>query len=521
MADSQLDFSKGDPALPLTSIARHAFRMAAASNLNHYYLPNGAEDSRYNRLEDIAQYFQQRGFLKKSFYRVSDKIVVTGGGTTEAYELVIRLLAQDLKKRMALTGETIKPVIVMPVPTYGLFFNSAREWGFELAFIERDMDEKDPAKYGGVDPQKLAALLADLDAQGKRVIAYYDSNPNNPLGCIRGRAETAALMSVISRHSAQQREHDNEDDKKLVEDIKRRGGTWKDMTHLTSWHGPASRIRVIDDIVYDGLEYAGQPKGCGFAELEDDAWGSPAHDTFTIAGPSKAGLVNLRAGIIISHGDALKLRSMQHSTSYSSSSVALHAVHAYFSNNEPFISQRKKHLDRMNAQHQFGGQFMKALIDGFDSVPDLTAHSRSRMVRLLARTDNISEGEARNRLARGIKGIRVITTPQAGFFHLIDFSGLRGRTYTYADTFLGSGDKVETFTFKNCTDIKRTFGSSGKIGFAYADWMGLDPKKPIVRATFAEKPEMIIAFVNRLSRVTETLFSADRQQPARRNAPAL
>src|ERR1700722_16606989 len=127
MAGSFLDFTKGDPAHGMPRLARHAFRKAA-NNLNHYYLPNAAGDSRYPLLKDIGDYFQRRGFLKHSFNAAGD-VLVTGGGTTEAYELIVRALAKDLKARAAETGEIFRPVIVMPVPTYGFFFNSAREWG--------------------------------------------------------------------------------------------------------------------------------------------------------------------------------------------------------------------------------------------------------------------------------------------------------------------------------------------------------------------------------------------------------
>jgi aspartate/methionine/tyrosine aminotransferase len=314
MADSLLDFTSGDPAQPLTSIARYAFRMAAKV-VHHYPLLDFVNDPRYAIIEDIAKYFQQRGFLKNSF--CSANVIVTGGGTTEAFELVIRLLACDVIDRLTATGDKIEPVIIMPVPTYGFFFNSPTQWGFELAVIERDMDAKDPASRGRVDPKKLAKLCTDLQRQGKRVVAYYDSNPNNPTGYIRQRKETSELMHVLAVHSMRQKEHDREVNKKRLDDMEKRGCTRQELMKAQMWRGPASRIRIIDDIVYDGLEYAGQPKGCGFAELDKDAWCSPASDTFTIAGPSKAGLVNLRAGVIISE-DAPRLRNMQLATSYSS-----------------------------------------------------------------------------------------------------------------------------------------------------------------------------------------------------------
>lgn len=515
MARPILDFSKGDPARALTGVARYAFRKAS-KNLNHYYLPNAAGDTRYPLLKEVSEYFKSRGFLNDSFF-AANNLLVTGGGTTEAYELIIRLLAKDLKERAAQTGETFKPVIVMPVPTYGFFFNSAREWGFELAFIERDMQSPEPAKRGGVDAKKLDALLTELGSQGKRVVAYYDSNPNNPLGRIRGHDETSAIMQVLFEHTYRQKKDDDKADNRRLDEMIKRGATDRELLSVTAWWGSASRIRVIDDLVYDGLEYADVPKGVGFGQLEDTAWGTPADDTFTITGPSKAGLVNLRAGLIVSKF-ATELRNMQLSTSYSSTDVAFHAVHAFYNDTEPFAAQRKKHLDRMNAEHRFNGQFMKSLIDGFGTTPELAKKDKERMIRLLARVDKISRSEARTRLENGIEGIKVITDPQAGFFHLLDYSNLIGRTYEYTpQTAMGQPLEKQTLVFKDSEDIKKTFGIAG-IGFAYADWMGLDPvTNPITRVTFAEPPEKIIALANRLSEVTKTLSPAPKAPVATEN----
>ncbi len=127
MTEPILDFSKGDPARALASVARYAFKNAA-KNLNHYYLPNAAGDTRYPLLKEVSEYFEKRGFLKKSFF-AANNLLVTGGGTTEAYELIIRLLAKDLKERAGETGETFKPVIVMPVPNLWFLFQKRQGMG--------------------------------------------------------------------------------------------------------------------------------------------------------------------------------------------------------------------------------------------------------------------------------------------------------------------------------------------------------------------------------------------------------
>ena len=501
MAGPILDFSKGDPLRPFKAVARHAFR-SAAENLNRYRpMQSPLADPWAPVLRDLTGYFNERGLLRGAHIAAGAHVLPTGGGTTEAYELIIRMLAADIRAREAESGEALRPVIVMPVPTYGFFFKSPREWGIEPVFIEREED-------GSLDPAKLAALLAKLESEGRHAAAFYDSNPNNPTGRIRGPEDTAALAQVMMEHAAAQGKRNEALDYRLLDAAKARGASDKELMSLTFWQGPASRIRIIDDMVYDGLEYAGQPKAFGFAQVKENAWGDPADMCFTIMGPSKAGLVSLRAGIIVATRNIITLRNTQLSTSYSAADTALHALHAYYSNKPPFARQREEHLRRLNAAHRFRGQLMKALIDGFDAVPELTEKEKARMVRLLARADNIPPGEARARLERGIEGIRVLTAPQSGFFHLIDFSGLRGRAYQFTPrTIWGKDLETKTHIFSDCEDVKRTFGIAG-LGFAYADWTGLDPARPVVRATFAETPQNIIAFANRLEEVTKTLAPA-------------
>lgn len=493
MSAKLLDFSKGDPLYPLTAVARHAFRAAAAGDLNHYYLPHSPfNDPRRPLLSDLAEYFKKRGFVKSSSIAF-ENIMITGGGTTEAYDLIVRTLAEDFKKHAQETGDPLKPVIIMPVPTYGFFFNSPRALGVETVFIKRDMD-----KGGRLDPEKLKTLLLNLKNEGKQAIAFYDSNPNNPLGHVRGREETAQIAQVIMEYNDIRRQHSNDLDNKRFQEIKRRGGDTKELLSIEYWSGPASSMRIIDDMVYDGLQYEGQQQPCGFAQIPGNAWGSPADLTFTIMGPSKAGLANLRAGIVISENDITALRNTQLSSSYSSTDLAAHAVHAFFSDREPFADMRKKHLKRMNAEHQFRGRLMKALIDGIGAVPDATQKDFRKMVRLLSKARNMSPAQARARLQRGIDGITVTTTPQAGFFHLLDFSGLKDRIYLHkATTCYGEEKAPVPLPFKGCDDIKNVFGTAA-IGFAYADWMGMDSKEPVVRATFAETPENIIALAYRL-----------------------
>ena len=49
---------------------------------------------------------------------------------------------------------------------------------------------------GALLPQDVRATFEQLDKQGKRIVAFYDCNPHNPLWLIRNREETEALATV-------------------------------------------------------------------------------------------------------------------------------------------------------------------------------------------------------------------------------------------------------------------------------------------------------------------------------------
>ena len=496
MDKRKLDMSLGDPLYPFRSAARYAFAQAARDLNKYQFMAQGRSQPEVERTyHAISDYFTARGIKPPDYTGLSySHFTMTGGGTTEAYNLVIQLLADDVREQNRKYQRGLKPVILMPIPTYGFFMRQPEREGIEVVTIERPLDGK-----GHITPELLKEALIKTYEKGQRVIAYYDSNPNNPLGIIRGEEETRALAQVFRDVKPYYKRDDERALEKWQEsqepyEYELLGQKFKGQRGQL-WDGPASRIRIIDDIVYDGLEY-GDKKPFAFAQIPQIY-----KDTFTLAGPSKAGLVNLRGGVVIGHDkDIYEIEKRRTEYNYFPARPTLAAMEAFYSPEEKFAQARTRHLARMNKEHRFRGLFMKALINGLSTLEEARADDKKKIISAYARIEKTTAKAARTALEKGIKNIKVITTPESGFFHLVDFSALRGGTYASSGKY-GEKDKK----FEGYYDILSVVSEEQQIGLASAGWMGMPGNTLLTRATFAAPLEDILEYTKRLRQVSRAV----------------
>lgn len=423
-----LNASKGDPLFPFHALANEAFRKTR-DGIHEYRFMNGRQsDPDVTRaIDTFHDYFTSRGLTSPGLCGVSARdVFVTGGGVTQAFATILRLLARDVarenrhKSRAGVNA--IRPAILMPMPTYGFFAQAVQAEGFTLIPVPRD-----PEQNGKLTPVALRRAIRKADDAGLRIVAYYDSNPNNPLGLVRGKAETLAIGTILQNLSTVYRDRDaaliaqTTRDNPMIDlgPMQMRAGSGY------RWDGPASRVRMIDDMVYDGLVYPGSEQPFAFAQHPDFT-----HDAATFFGLSKVGLANLRAGVIVaSERDFEGLRKMLMLDQYFPSKPALHALEGYFNAAAPETARRERHLARLNDNHRIRGILMKALINGIDTMPEATPADRRRVETMTMAHYCCDRDAARIKLNAALTGVRVVTTPQAGFFHLLDFSALKGRVY--------------------------------------------------------------------------------------------
>ncbi len=405
--------------------------------------------------------------------RLASKSVMTNSAT-QAFSVIL----ENIVKNHGM-DEGDKPVIIFPTPTYGVFTELAEGAGFEVVTLPKDKENN-----WRVDSEKLNALTEKLNSiPGKKVMAYYDSNPNNPTGKIRSDEEAIEVANVIKKHP---------------------------------------NIAVIDDAVYHGTEYDKSRVGEGMFAKKDILPGQ----TYTIFGGSKIGLTGLRAGLIYTScqhawserdkntGKPLGgLDEIVKNRTYFVNPFTAHALSFAFNTNPEQQKISSEFLESTAQEYKENSLLIKAMINGLDKV-DLSEDQQSRFVRIISDALKIGEDEAINRLQKGVSGASIITEPEAGFFHLLDFSETQGKFYDAGlynhiisnsnedclPETLPAAQSSEGYAVKvnNPLDVIALL-SHFKMLLCTPDFMRLDDKKdPLFRFTYAIEEEDIVKVVNRL-----------------------
>ncbi|MDP9195957.1 MAG: pyridoxal phosphate-dependent aminotransferase [Pseudomonadota bacterium] len=393
--------------------------------------------------QSIAWQFRNRGFHPAI---TSHRIVLTAG-TTPAYGAVLDLIRHEYMGYMIKTGERRRPAIVMPVPNYGNFITMAEIRGFEVIPLERDPQREWTLGSGHLH-SALSILENDKDVN---VVVFYDCNPCNPTGHVRGRRETVSTGTMIYSQNMMQQ-----------------------VIHGEEKHFP---IRIIDDMVYDGTEY-GPEQPFSFMQMP-----KPQAETFVLFGGSKTGMAAIRTGGVIcsSARSARILEEFSRINSGGLSAIATHAAEALFGSGPDLWQPRQQHLGHLRQEHMFGERFLRTLINGRDPSEDLSDADWRRMVDGVAAGYGVNADRAKDILAQGIHGVRIVTRPKAGFFHLADMNPCLENT-----AFL-----------REDTDL-RNFLMKGGLRIATGSRMGLRPGQGIMRLSYAHPDGYLVAATRRL-----------------------
>jgi len=455
-AHKHMDLTVGDPLLPLKGVADYAFR-EAQQELNVYQHVGSyssqafsAPDTVLGRMHvPVAAYFSRRFPTAQIF---ANNVFPVEGGATGAFNLVLQMLAQDVDAENRNNKRCIKPAILMPVPTFGLFKQAAGSYGFTVIKVARNLDEG-----GMLSAEAVNQAIQKAHQSGLRVVSYYDSNPQAPMGLVRQWDETRQLAGIF---------------RKINETYATEDLDFSARRQTPVFSGPASRIFCIDDMVYDGLEYT-SVRPASFIEMQDMAQNAVA--LFSL---SKIGLVGLRAGLAVGHENIIcRLHELQMRSCYFPSTPALHALQYYFSNEDVSAELREKHLDKLREAYYFAGLLLKALVNGLQNVPEATTAEHARMRHVLVQQRKYTQKEADALLANGIPGLKIITMPQAGFYHMLDFSAL------------GTNEK----------EILQELETNYGIKLGLSRWYGLTPETRVSRVHCAMERREIVELAERLA----------------------
>lgn len=300
------------------------------------------------------------------------------------------------------------------------------------------------------------------------VIGFFDVNPCNPTGSVRGEAEikaTADVLELIREANALY--------------LRREMGI-----SLTGANSGLEFFRVIEDHIYRGLEYEGAEKPYSFRQID-----SFAAVTHTVLGVAKYGLVGMRSGLVVAPPHDAKY--MFQCFEGHNSDIAPHAVLAaeyMFGDNPDDMAQRESYLQAMRARYQTSAHIAYAAING-KGRDFLSAEEYDTAVGWFKKHGGLKTTEAQTLLEDGIQGLSVRVLPQSGFFLLVD----------YEDMFV-MHDHEESYDGEEINKlIRQTAEEKHRLGLGYPEYTMHDEQVPVFRMTVAVKPADLVTGLLRLN----------------------
>ena len=406
-------------------------------NLYRYPYTEGDDNIR----KVLLSYIEQEGFINTEPYNYKD--VDEKGlsvhnltflpSTSIAFNMIVSIISKP--------GD----VILIPGPNYGLFTIRAERAGAEVELLPLEKED-----HFLVNPEKLANKIDDInDSLQKvyhwrkgyvpRVVAFLNTNPNNPTGKVMGEKEKDRLQ-------------------KIGEVCLKRG------------------VFVIDDLVYRDLVFDKDNIAKPLASFP-----GMFRNTISLMGLSKSyGMASLRAGFVVA--DEIIIREVINRIFQemdSSPDIVGQALKGAF-NATP---ERKEAYDiyftELRLKYYEKYQLLKALVNGVDSVDSRYKEKISEKIL------NVLGSEKGTKL---LSGLPYVTFPEqleveSGFFAILDFTRIKGMRYN--QEMITSEKDLLKFFYKTCR-IRFLVGQS--ISWPYSEEL-------IGRVTFAlEDDRMIKAF---------------------------
>lgn len=331
----------------------------------------------------VVNYLIREGFREKTckgYDGIGVENVVFTCSTTQGFQFVLETILRD------------EDVILVTGPNYGLFAIAPERINARVEVL--NLCEEDNFF---VNPKKLANKIDEINLELKnkfkdklnyipKVAAFLNINPHNPIG------------NVMSKK--------NIDILKGIGDVCLEKGVF-----------------VIDDLIYRDLTYDRDNLALPLASMP-----KYFNNTITLLGLSKAyGLASFRAACVIApipicNGlneklfcnvntmPVLQVNAM--AGAYNGTNKRYRMAKRYF---KPLI---KKYIHRLN--------LFRSLIEGIDVIEEKS--EKNKIIREINRC--VKNKERASILLNGIENleIRKNTLPTSGFFAIVDFTRLKGKT---------------------------------------------------------------------------------------------
>lgn len=406
-----------------------------------------------NLRKELLDYVEKLGFINTTPYNYED--IDEAGltvhnltflpSTSIAFNMIINIISNP--------GD----VIIIPGPNYGLFTIRAERAGAEVEVLPLSAEDN-----WLVNPEKLAELIDTTNESLQRVynrrkgyvprvVAFLNTNPSNPTGKVMSEKDTELLTQIS----------------KVCLD---RG------------------VFVIDDLVYRDIAFEESEVAKPIATIP-----GMFRNTISLFGLSKSyGMAALRAGFVVA--DEIIIRELINRIFQgmdSSPDIVGQALVGAFNTSEEREQVYKEYFDELRGIYKYKYNLLKCLVDGINTVDEEYKEKVLNKIKEIKNED----------YEIIIKGIPYVTfpknlTPDAGFFAILDFTGIKGKKY--------NGYPINTEK-----DLLKFFYKMGRIRFLVGQSISWPNEDELVgRVTFALDDDRII---NALTQIHKAVLKLDEK----------
>lgn len=425
------------------------------NSLSMYKYPYTEGDDEIRKV--LLDYVEKEGFINTSPYNYSDiddkglsvHNITFLPSTSIAFNMIVNIISKP--------GD----VILVTGPNYGLFTIRAERAGAEVDILPLAKEDN-----WLVNPKKLADKIDEINESLQkvyhrrkgyipRVVAFVNTNPNNPTGKVMGPKQEMLL-------------------KEIGEVCLKRG------------------VFIIDDLVYRDLTFDFQNIAKPIATIP-----GMFRNTISLFGLSKSyGMASLRAGFVVA--DEVIIRELINRIFQgmdSAPDIVGRALAGAFNISEERNKVYHDYFSKLKNIYQEKYQLLKALVDGIDSINENTQKEKIRRKICTVITDK----KIQKQILIGLPYAKFPDNlePEAGFFAILDFTKVKGMKYN--NMIINSERDLLTFFYRTS---RTRFLVGQSISWPYSNEL-------VGRVTFALEDEKIISALAQMNQSLQLLEAGE------------
>lgn len=439
-----IDLGSGNPTkYPPFPMAIDEMKKSLDSYMYKYPYTEGSDEIR----KVLLDYIEKEGFINTTPYNYSDiddkglcvHNITFLPSTSIAFNMVVSLISKP--------GD----VVLVTGPNYGLFTIRAERAGAEVEVLPLSKEDR-----WLVNPEKLANKIDEINESLQkvynrrkgyipRVVAFVNTNPNNPTGKVMGEKNADLL-------------------KEIGEVCLKRG------------------VFIIDDLVYRDLTFDSQNIAKPIATIP-----GMFRNTISLFGLSKSyGMASLRAGFVVA--DEVIIRELINRIFQgmdSAPDIVGRALAGAFNVRPERDSIYQDYFSKLRTIYQEKYQLLKALVEGIDSINNSSLKNRIR-----SKIENqITDSKLLKQVLKGLPYTKFPDNlePESGFFAILDFTKVRGMKYN--NTIINTERDLLTFFYRT---YRTRFLVGQSISWPY-------PNELVGRVTFAIEDNLIISALSQMN----------------------